>query len=134
MCCSRHLGQALPAFSDSGRKFNYCFKWIKNKEESNMGKQECHCYDRNKNVLSCVLHWRQKQPQTELNIKFLKSAFKYRICQCGISGHKPWTLLWNRLCRTLIWRHRKREVEVLPLRFLDGLVFHFLFTLFYHGA
>jgi len=28
----------------------------------------------------------------------------------------------------------KREVDALPLRFLDGLVFHFLFTLFYHGA
>lgn len=28
----------------------------------------------------------------------------------------------------------KREVEVLPLWFLDGLIFHFLFTLFYHGA
>lgn len=28
--CSKHLGQALPAFSDSGQKFKYCFKWIKN--------------------------------------------------------------------------------------------------------
>lgn len=35
---------------------------------------------------------------------------------------------------TALEAHRKREVEVLPLRFLDGLVFHFLFTFFYHGA
>lgn len=28
--CSKHLGQALPAFSHSGQKFKYCIKWIKN--------------------------------------------------------------------------------------------------------
>lgn len=38
------------------------------------------------------------------------------------------------LQNTSLEAHRKREVEVLPLWFLDGLVFHFLFTFFYHGA
>lgn len=31
-------------------------------------------------------------------------------------------------------QEKKREVKALPLWLLDGLVFHFLFTFFYHGA
>lgn len=34
--CSKHLGQALPDFSDSGQKFKYYFKWIKKLRTKNI--------------------------------------------------------------------------------------------------
>lgn len=56
-----------------------------------------------------------------------------------MSGQDFWsqaldTIMEYTLQNTTLEAEKKREVEVLPLRFLDSLVFHFLFTLFYHGA
>lgn len=68
-------------------------------------------------------------------IKVSKICFQIQHMSVQDFRSQTWdTIMEYTLQNATLEAHKKREVEVLPLRFLDGLVFHFLFTFFYHRA
>lgn len=92
------------------------------------GKQELHYYDTTTSLSLCVLHQRDRNNQNWTKVpKMCFSAGLLVTILDTIPENPPQNIM-------LEAQEKKREVKALPLWFLDGLVFHFLFTFFYHGA
>lgn len=87
--------------------------------------KEHHSYKK----ICCPMFYTDKN-----NLRSKVSKICFQIQHMSVQDFRSQTIMEYTLQNTTLEAHKKREVEVLPLWFLDGLVFHFLFTFFNHGA